>query len=73
MVVNEDARATRDAKLNALHVWSTGSSRAMTGCVRSSSLHVPGRARSGTLTGAFYGGSTGPNYPSPRGLLDIPG
>lgn len=22
---------------------------------------------------AFYGGSTGPNYPSPRGLLDIPG
>ncbi|SJN15544.1 LysM domain / Lipoprotein NlpD [Microbacterium esteraromaticum] len=21
---------------------------------------------------AFYGGSTGPNYPSPRGLLDIP-
>ncbi|KZE90486.1 MULTISPECIES: M23 family metallopeptidase [Micrococcales] len=22
---------------------------------------------------AFYGGQTGPNYPSPRGLLDIPG
>lgn len=22
---------------------------------------------------AFYGGPTGPNYPSPRGLLDIPG
>lgn len=22
---------------------------------------------------AFYGGETGPNYPSPRGLLDIPG
>lgn len=22
---------------------------------------------------AFFGGSTGPNYPSPRGLLDIPG
>ncbi|MDF1480308.1 M23 family metallopeptidase [Leifsonia sp. H3M29-4] len=22
---------------------------------------------------AFYGGATGPNYPSPRGLLDIPG
>lgn len=22
---------------------------------------------------AFYGGKTGPNYPSPRGLLDIPG
>ncbi|MFT4123712.1 MAG: M23 family metallopeptidase [Microbacteriaceae bacterium] len=24
-------------------------------------------------TRAFYGGPTGPNYPSPRGLLDIPG
>jgi hypothetical protein len=22
---------------------------------------------------AFYGGTTGPNYPSPRGLIDIPG
>lgn len=22
---------------------------------------------------AFYGGPTGPNHPSPRGLLDIPG
>lgn len=24
-------------------------------------------------THAFYGGSTRPNYPSPRGLLDVPG
>ncbi|GAA3871304.1 hypothetical protein GCM10022381_13020 [Leifsonia kafniensis] len=27
----------------------------------------------GYQTHAFFGGQTGPNYPSPRGLLDIPG